>query len=1079
MSVSATPVRRPRRPLFRSLLLCSVALLPMIGGAAQAADDDGTLRIMSLNIWNKFKNNPEYAKDFFVGGDWDVLLFQEESGSRYVQNIPGMLAEAGLGTYVGARNQSSGIITRLPGGAYTYSDTGAGGGAQGRYITYAIANAEGGRPTTAIASVHLDSGDQPTQRINEVNKLIKWAKAQGGPVIIGGDFNAGDVAERGLHRKSQQEFLLRLYTKNPTNSFYKSLLDQYATDQAALDKFIADWRGKGNSAIDGAAIPTGLFEDETSPVAGNTPRTMNLLKKHFMLLQTDAEREQFDPHSLNDGSTTWPSAGEDGTNTWGSWDRVKIDHFIASRPYGKWFQIVDDPNDPYLGVIKDVYATRPNDTTPLSDHEPVAHEFRWIGPKLETYTENSVNKTRLVWDEGANTFAEGEKVFYLTRNNMRNDVYLGQVSDDAGNPILTGLTDEEKKTLLDCTSDDPRFMQAIIDYCIDDHTFIGETLVSDGGTVIVDEDAALGLGTAQLRLDNGGLRIAGTAMPTLARNVSLEGDGGFIEIANANAAVTASGVFSGSGDFEKRGAGHLNLTGTSTYTGETLVSGGLLSVNGSIVSSQLTKVVDGGTLGGTGTVGNLTIANGGTLSPGNSIGTLNVDGNLVFEAGSKFHVEADAEGSADKVVATGSATLAGSVVTVAAGGSWKADNDYVILSVAGGLAGAFDSNVETNLAFLTPTLSYGGNDVTLHLDRNDTAFDGVATTANRRSVAASIDAIGAGNPIYDEIVLTDADTANAAFNDLAGEVHASALGAFSENAMMLNGILTARISGAVDIDADVAVAGEGELWLKAFGGWGSSSGGDVSGLERGTTGTLLGYDVQVGNGWRAGVFGGFGQSSLSLDETAARVSADNYHVGAYASGDAGPFTLALGGAYTRNDADSRRYVTYGSIDETLTADYGIDTTQVFGEVSYKFETDYGMFAPFLGLAHVRSSTDGFVEKGGDAALSSAGDVVATTFATLGLRTSQDLDLGGVAATFRGEIGWRHAFGDVDPTVDLALAGGSDFAIVGAPIAQDSAVVSAALDFELAPQSTLSLGYAGQYSSEASSHNVSAALKVRF
>ena len=142
-------------------------------------------------------------------------------------------------------------------------------------------------------------------------------------------------------------------------------------------------------------------------------------------------------------------------------------------------------------------------TTPLSDHEPVAHVVKWVGPALETYTTGAgtadeAEATRLVWGGAAAVFEEKGKVFYLTRNNMRTDLYLGQISDENGMPVLAGLTETEKKTLLDCASDDPRFQAAIQEYCIDDHSFIGETLVTDGGTVIVDEDAALGNATAQL-----------------------------------------------------------------------------------------------------------------------------------------------------------------------------------------------------------------------------------------------------------------------------------------------------------------------------------------------------------------------------------------------------------------------------------------------------------------------------------------------------------------------------------------------------------------------------------------------------
>ena len=65
---------------------------------------------------------------------------------------------------------------------------------------------------------------------------------------------------------------------------------------------------------------------------------------------------------------------------------------------------------------------------------------------------------------------------------------------------------------------------------------------------------------------------------------------------------------------------------------------GKLIVDGSIATSSQTTVNAGGTIGGSGTVGNLTI-NGGTLSPGNSPGTLTVNGNLVLTAAASYFLE--------------------------------------------------------------------------------------------------------------------------------------------------------------------------------------------------------------------------------------------------------------------------------------------------------------------------------------------------------------------------------------------------------------------------------------------------------
>ena len=60
----------------------------------------------------------------------------------------------------------------------------------------------------------------------------------------------------------------------------------------------------------------------------------------------------------------------------------------------------------------------------------------------------------------------------------------------------------------------------------------------------------------------------------------------------------------------------------------------------------------------------------------------------------------------------------------------------------------------------------------LRLVSNGTAFPDVATTPNQRSVAGALGA-GAGNPLYDAVVTTDATTARRAYGMLDGELQAS------------------------------------------------------------------------------------------------------------------------------------------------------------------------------------------------------------------------------------------------------------------------------------------------------------------
>jgi len=83
------------------------------------------------------------------------------------------------------------------------------------------------------------------------------------------------------------------------------------------------------------------------------------------------------------------------------------------------------------------------------------------------------------------------------------------------------------------------------------------------------------------------------------------------------------------------------LTANNSYTGSTAVNAGTLVVNGSIASSNLTSVTNGGTLAGTGTVGNTQVNAGGTFAPGSGVAasSMTVSGNLAFASGAQYLVQ--------------------------------------------------------------------------------------------------------------------------------------------------------------------------------------------------------------------------------------------------------------------------------------------------------------------------------------------------------------------------------------------------------------------------------------------------------
>ncbi|MES2980850.1 MAG: autotransporter-associated beta strand repeat-containing protein [Verrucomicrobiota bacterium] len=148
---------------------------------------------------------------------------------------------------------------------------------------------------------------------------------------------------------------------------------------------------------------------------------------------------------------------------------------------------------------------------------------------------------------------------------------------------------------------------------------------------------SLSVGTSGVSATNGIFRSTTSlnATTTLVLNGgSLNLNGNSIGAAGANAITTRFesgtlgnvGEINGGGVLTKTTAGTLILTGTNTYTGATNVNVGTLLVNGSISNSSLTTVASGATIGGSGTVGALTVSSGGFINPGNSPDVLNVVG---------------------------------------------------------------------------------------------------------------------------------------------------------------------------------------------------------------------------------------------------------------------------------------------------------------------------------------------------------------------------------------------------------------------------------------------------------------------
>ncbi|OJV00797.1 MAG: hypothetical protein BGO16_17130 [Nitrobacter sp. 62-23] len=550
-------------------------------------------------------------------------------------------------------------------------------------------------------------------------------------------------------------------------------------------------------------------------------------------------------------------------------------------------------------------------------------------------------------------------------------------------------------------------------------------------------------------------------------------------------------------------AGTTTLTGDSSdFWGTTKVLGGTLLVNNAL--GGVINVDAGGTLGGTGNLGlagrAVTIAAGGIHAPGAAQTVL---GNYVNQG--TLRIEGNPAG-ANKVVVAGAVNITGAtldlVLSPANAASWNVFNGpFTIIDKrsAGTVTGTFNP-VTKNLLFLDTRVAYDGgvgNDVTLQLIRNDLSFGNVGQTRNQRATGAAIDTLGSGNILWRTIALNgDPNSVRASFDALSGEIHASAKTALIEDSRFVRNAINDRIRAAfaapgashapalayASIDTPMAVSPDHAgpvFWSYGFGSWGSTdSDGNAAALKRSTGGLLIGTDGFVGD-WRIGLMTGYSHSRFNASDRFSSGDSDNYHFGAYGSTHWGSFSFRSGLAYTWHELDTRRAVAIPGFSDNLSARYNAGTTQVFGELGYGMAAAGARFEPFANLAYVNLHTGDYAERGGTAALTGRSDTTGVTFTTAGLRAETDLPFWNTLTTLRGMLGWRHAFGDTIPTVTQAFAGSNAFTVAGVPIARDSAVLEAGLDFNVSPNATFGLAYEGQFASGADDQGFKANLAVKF
>jgi autotransporter-associated beta strand protein len=593
------------------------------------------------------------------------------------------------------------------------------------------------------------------------------------------------------------------------------------------------------------------------------------------------------------------------------------------------------------------------------------------------------------------------------------------------------------------------------------NTYTGDTTVT-GGTLQIGNGGTTGTITGSgLIIDNGVLAFDHSDTVTVSNNISATGS------------LTQAGV------------GTLILTGYNTYAGATSVSAGTLNVTGSIASSSV-SVAGGATLTGTGKVGTTTITTGGTLTPGagGTPGTLTMVSNLTLASGSNFS-DAITPSAAGLASVSGTASINGNAIANFASGSYAGNQQYTLITAAGGVSGTFSSFATTGLpGSLRASLSYDANDVYLNLKPNALApsLAGNITT-NQRNVVAAIDAAvssGAAVPSggFNALYGLSGASLNSAIDQISGRIGPNVSNAVGQSflsflAMTAEGgagdagnFAPGSAYGAASAPHRAQLdAGQTRLWGAAYGGHAGLSGDAASGaaaLSASNVGLIGGADMQVADGILAGVTLGWGRQHFNSGNGSG-ISTD-FAFGLYGRADAGAAYVTAAFGYGWHQIATLRVVTVSGTD-VLQGKQNADDYGGRIEAGWRMSLDdtytiapYGAFAgeSFESPAYAETALSG----ASTFALSYAAHTSTLGRSELGAHLDRDYDFGNGALTADVRAAWAHQLDDLPFTQanfeNLATA---SFQVLGVRPTRDTALLGA--DLELRYASGLFLGLKGE------------------